>query len=551
MKRHDNIKHFLHSVRDRLNKALLFRTVQWSFLATGIALMVISTVFIICGRHVPIWIYFTGLLCTAIAIVCVWAIKRYDLDGAGHFADNFFKLHDGVVSFSKFESQGKQGGFFDLQADQVEDTVNHSDNPQHIPLGLSKRVCTIALALMIAALSMGFFDDSDAVKQKRLLQEVTLSRSKQVNSELKKELEDVLKHLEKEQDQDADAKKQLSELKKLVKDLKVTEDQKKAMSQYAKLERELQKMLSSTKQRKDELLLDRVGDKLKSIRDGKQLGKKLSQKDYKAAAEELEKLKLKLKLDKMKSKEEKKKLAKLKNISQQMATAAESSLSKKAQSGKQNSPENPSQKSESKKSLAQKMAELNEAVENQQKSQCESGCKNANSEISELSKALSKLANKRSMQQAMKSLSQKLSQSQKLMACKPGKGKKPGMGKMPGMGDKPGMGSKPEMGKVPGMGTKPGGLQAGDGSVDSRTDKKTPDSDNGNIQSMEGIKGQGPSDVTTEEANSGTGSVSGAVAKRKLQYRKQAEAYIQRQDVPSEVKQGVKHYFENIHQADK
>ena len=67
---------------------------------------------------------------------------------------------------------------------------------------------------------------------------------------------------------------------------------------------------------------------------------------------------------------------------------------------------------------------------------------------------------------------------------------------------------------------------------------------------MEGIKGQGPSDVTTEEANSGTGSTSGGVAKRKLQYRKQAEAYIQRQDVPSEVKQGVKHYFENIHQLE-
>ena len=88
------------------------------------------------------------------------------------------------------------------------------------------------------------------------------------------------------------------------------------------------------------------------------------------------------------------------------------------------------------------------------------------------------------------------------------------------------------------------------GTSNKTSNEKTPDNDNGNITMLEGIKGEGSSDVTTEEANSGTGSASNAAAKRQLKYRKQAEAYIQRQDVPSEVKQGVKHYFENIHQTE-
>ena len=95
-----------------------------------------------------------------------------------------------------------------------------------------------------------------------------------------------------------------------------------------------------------------------------------------------------------------------------------------------------------------------------------------------------------------------------------------------------------------------GGKGAGKGTSNKTTSEKTPDIDNGNISKLEGTKGTGPSDVTTEEANSGTGSVSGAAAKRQLQYKKQAEAYILRQDVPSEVKQGVKHYFENIHNTE-
>ncbi len=326
MTQHENIKHFLHSVRDRLNMALLFRTVQWAFLFAGIALMIAASTFVICGRHVPAWIYLVGLICTGIAILAVWAIKRFDLDRAGHFADNFFKLHDGVVSFTSFESNGKQGGFYDLQADQVDDCVRHANNPDHIPLGLSRRVCTIALGLMIAALSMGFIDDSDAVKERELLKDQTLSKTEQVNTELKKELEELLKELQQKQTEDSEEKKQLDELKKLVKELQITDDQKKAMSQYAKLERELHKMLNSAQQRKDELLLDRVGEKLKSIRDGRQLGNKLSQKDYKAAAEELKKLKQDP--EKKDSKEEKKKFAKLKNMSQQMLAAAEASLLK-------------------------------------------------------------------------------------------------------------------------------------------------------------------------------------------------------------------------------
>ena len=544
MKQHDNIKHFLDSVRARLNKALLYRVVQWSFLAEGIALLLIASVFILFGYSVPVWIYFTFLLCTAIVILTIWSVKRYDLDGACRFADNFFQLHDGVVSFTRFESQGKDSGFYELQANQVEDCVRHTDNPDHIPLGVSRRVCSIALALMFSAFSMGFIDDSEAVKERRFQQELTLSKTAQVNAELKKEIDDVLKDIEKELDVDSESKKQLNELKRMVKDFKITENQKKALSQYAILERKLYKMLNSTQQRRDELLLDRAGEKLKSIRDGRQLGNKLSRKDYKAASEELKKLKLKQ--DNMKSIEEQKKLAKLKNIAQQMALAAESSLSKMSDRfNKKNSVDQmskmskncqsfpqkcSSEKSDSKKSLAQKMAELKEAVEGQCKNQCQMGCKSTNCKMDELSKAMYKLSSKRAMQGKMMSLSKKLGQCQGFMTGGKGKSLQACISQC----------------QSPGK----GGKGAGMGTSSKTSNEKTPENDNGNLTSIEGIKGHGPSEVTVEEANSGTGSASGAAAKRQLQYKKQAEAYIQRQDVPPEVKEGVKHYFENIHNTE-
>ena len=101
-------------------------------------------------------------------------------------------------------------------------------------------------------------------------------------------------------------------------------DLKDAMRQYAKLEKELNTMLSKLQQRQDEQLYEKMGEALQESDQAKALGKKLAERKYRDAAEELKKHKV----DKNASPEEQRKqLEKLKAVSQRMASEAERSRS--------------------------------------------------------------------------------------------------------------------------------------------------------------------------------------------------------------------------------
>jgi hypothetical protein len=63
---------------------------------------------------------------------------------------------------------------------------------------------------------------------------------------------------------------------------------------------------------------------------------------------------------------------------------------------------------------------------------------------------------------------------------------------------------------------------------------------------IQGQKGQGPSDKTIEAADSGDRTGSRRAGARERTYQKQAESFVRREDVPAEVKEGVKNYFKTI-----
>jgi hypothetical protein len=95
---------------------------------------------------------------------------------------------------------------------------------------------------------------------------------------------------------------------------------------------------------------------------------------------------------------------------------------------------------------------------------------------------------------------------------------------------------------------KAGGKKPGTGTVASRRDERDELVDNGQTQQLKGIKGTGESLTTTESAESGSGTSTRKGDARQRAFQRQFESFVAREDVPEQVKSGVKRYFEVIHE---
>ena len=71
-----------------------------------------------------------------------------------------------------------------------------------------------------------------------------------------------------------------------------------------------------------------------------------------------------------------------------------------------------------------------------------------------------------------------------------------------------------------------------------------------NQEQLQGQKGSGPSDTMVEDTDSGTGISSRRAKAVKRSFAQQVEQFVQRDDVPEEMKLGVREYFERIHEVE-
>lgn len=338
------------------------------------------------------------------------------------------------------------------------------------------------------------------------------------------EVEDVLDELEKEQ-VDIETLAQAKQIQKMVEQLKQTKDQKEAMLQYAQLEKQLNNMLNSVMLKKDEQLLESIAKELKNDQDGKELGKMLAQKQYDKAGEELKQYKQDV--DKQ-DEQAKKQLAKLNSIAQKMQSAlspsqrnSSNASENKAKPGgncSDSASESEFAQSMSEMSMAELVNKLKESAAGCKSSMCQGNCNKLNATLSSMSKKMSNINSKNILSKKFSELSKKLGQCQS--QC-----------------------SGTSLCQNPNA----GGKGIGAGSVDLRTDKTNLLEDNGNTVFIQGLKGDGPSEKTTEDSDSGTAQASNTRYAVQKEYQKQMESFIQREDIPEEVRQGVKNYFENIH----
>ena len=539
----ENVREFVNQVASRLNRHRFLNVCLWATLLAGLTMLVISLFYIVPGYAVPkIW-YAIVFGTAAVSALAWWALNRVSNKQAAAYSDQHFSLKDSVWSCLNFAEQGKSGDFFQLQAKQTGEKIQQQQI-ESIKYRPAYYIAFLALLLVMISVALGFKPAAQHIVELQKQQKQTLQLTAAANEDLRdmvRELEDSLESEEERKLVNPD------KLRKWVDELSETKDRKEAMRQYARLEMKLNRAAELLRQRNAERLLDAAALELKKEELSKEFGKKIEQKKYKQAANDLKKMKPE-KLDPKKFKklsEQRKQLAKLKAIANRMADAARntkkaSSRDLKASKGKHRADDSASADdladddasdiSDALEELEEELEELDEKMEiaeladkddredaEERLEECEECKDGIGAKLDELGDKLIRLARKRAASQKLKKLSQRCSQCQAMAIAR-----------------------------------SRGGKKAGKGSVDSkREDDNKKQINNQQYTRLKGIKGKGKSLVKTENASSGSGVSGRKHAAKKRDFKRQFESFVGREDIPEDLKSGVKNYFSNIHQKEE
>ena len=521
------VEQFIFSVGRRVDRHRLFDVVFWAMIGGGALMLTIALCYVLSGARVP-WHWYPTVLVATVAIAwCVdWCLRLTDEDAAA-YADRFFGLKNSVRSWLGFSREQKQGGFYELQSAQTATLVQQVDINQ-IRYQTPWKLVVPGIALVAASALMGFKPESPIRIAARQQQADTLAMTEATNREIKELLDEL------EQAVDDENEKLLLEPDKLrqwVDELKETTDLHEAKRQYAKMEMKLNRAYDALEQRKDEQLLDEAAKELRKDFDSQELGKKLEHKKYKRAAEELEDLepgdKNDQKIDPKKLSETRKELAKLKAATKRMAAAA-----RNTQGDGESGDGEDAEDSEDENDLADLIEDLEEATEEYDESleeielregtddqdlegdedELDKYSEAMRSKLDDLGEHLKKMASRRKARSKLRKLSKRFSQAQ---SSNPSK--------------------------------RRGGKKAGEGSEDSNRQQRDERVDNGQNTKLKGIKGKGPSLTQIQATDDGDGVSRIRAKATKREFKQQFESFVDREDIPDDLRTGVKNYFTNIH----
>jgi hypothetical protein len=501
-------------------------------------LIVVGLCYVVRGYALPgAWI--GAILATVpLAAATLWAVRRLSVERTARFTDGFFQLHDAVTSYLHFASQGRRDGYYALQAQQTAERVAGLDSDA-IRYQPPKRLSCLALGLLAVAIPISLCPPSDEVLDRLAMEERVEEESAAIKEALLKEAD---KLAEETRDKEEEKLVEPNKLRRWVDELKTTKDRTEALRQYARLEHKLDEKRQSLQRKEDEQLLERAAAELAKGEETKSMAETLTKKEYDKAAEDLKNLKP----NKSKSADQQRRdMARLKSVAQRMALAARPVKSParnaKPAAGKQSDASSSSGKqgesaaggngakktpgksgTSSDGGLAETIDELAEAVEELDKAEdckekCESCQKAFCERVDKLADQLKKLAICRRADCRLGKLCRRCGECQSNMCC-----------------------ASPNA----------GGHKAGWGSNTARRNERDALVDNGQTTQLKGIKGSGPSITAVEAAESGSGVSNRGGAARQRAFKHQFESFVQREDVPETVRDGVKQYFQIIHEAD-
>lgn len=540
------VKAFITQVQRRLVWQRLATAGVWVLAAVSTCLLLVALAYVVQGYAVDRQWYVVAA-CTAVAATLLAGVVRIaSQETAARFADQHFDLKDTLISSLHFARDQKTGGFYALQQEQAAKQVKELE-AKRIAWQPPRWPAFTGMALAAIAIALAFKSPSQAVQQRLALEDLTIEQTSLANAQLEELVRDL-----NEQTTDPLEREMIEpdKLREMVDSLGKTKDQKEALRQYAKLEQQLNKQLAKLQQKRDEHLMQAAAEELKKSKETKPLAKTLEQKKYDKAAKQLEDMKPE---EGKQLSEQQKQLAKMQAASKRMAAAVRNQRGKNAsasasKSSKQGKSANASSSAKGGKSgsaqggngsaggdLGQAIEDLEESLEewndalaeatrqekqngecdSQCKSQCQSGRKKAGQCMSKLSRYMKKMACKKKACDSLSKLCK---------AC-----------------------SNCQSGLCQSQSLKNG---RGIGSSSNFSERLARDEvmDNGNTESLKGIKGQGPSQTSIETAEEGTGVASRGTTKSAREYKRQFESFVSREDVPDEVRAGVKQYFQSIHQ---
>ncbi len=573
---------FVRQIRRRLNWHRMLRCGLGS-VATGAAVMLcVATGYVWAGYAVPVIAWPVAAAGCAVVTLVAWLMVRIGDDEAAHFVDTNFELKDSVRSCRNFSLAGKTGGFYSLQAIQTQAGVA-GKSCESIRYGPSYRLAGLAGLMLLIAVVLGF-KGTDPVVLDRIGQEnATAAMTSKVNRELREMIDGLERSID-----DENEKKLVdpNKLREWVDQLEETRDLREAMRQYARLERKINQAAEAIQQKKEEQLLDLAAEELKKQDETRDLGDTLKQKKYDQAAKKLGELDPEKKASESdankKLSEKKKELARLRAAANRMADAARRSANQPDQKGNQkNSPNapdaegkdrannaadrnrkkqaqqadgqpdkagNPQQQpgdidqdgelTEMLEDLEEGVEELDQAIQEAEMQEGQAGEEEdgekrmaasqnrVQGDLERLQKKLMKMARQRSAQSRLRQLGAKAGLAAENAAQNGG-------GKSGSHADN----SSGTGGKEPGTGTSDAQREGAD-NVDVK----------GWQSALKGIKGEGPSLTKIESADDGTG-VSGRTGEAKQrEFQRQFESFVERADIPEDLRNGVKNYFTQIHE---
>jgi len=555
---HGPIEKFVSVVGARLNRHRLWTTLVWSAAAGAGLLVLFGLWYTLRGYAVPDGAIAAAIVTAVVGAVIAWRTRLFSVDSAARTSDQYYRLHDAISSYLHFRRSGRSGGYYSLQAAQTRERVEPLD-PQSIRYEPPKRGIVLAACLVAVAIPLSLRGPSEAVLRQQELEAQTKEATAVINDSLAKTIEELRKETA-----DPNEKELLdpNKLRKWVDELKQTPDHKEALRQYAELERKLNEARLAVQNKRDEQLLERAARELETSRETQPLADELKQKNYDKAAEQLNKMAQQEKTDSLDK--QRKDLARLKAAAQHMAAAARAARSSpkdakasasakeaksqsassnsKSGSGAGNSSAAGGAASEGGGEMAQAMEDLDKAVSDLDKS-----LEDAKRQEAELGQCdAKKLGECQACKQSVSLQLAKLCNGlKKLGVCKRCDAK---LCKLCSMCSQCQGGLCQSSALC--LNPKAGGHKPGTGTVESRRDERDELVDNGQTTQLKGIKGTGPSLTTVEAAEDGSGTSTRKGDARQREFKRQYESFVAREDVPEQVKSGVKRYFEVIHEIE-
>lgn len=538
----NEIKKVLRLSQNQINLSVLLRSVFVGVIVSCSICLVANIYFIVQGYAAQTYLYFINFGLFVLLATIHFLIYFVNMPKTAVIVDKAYNLKEGLLSHIGFQNKGLAAGVFKLQEDKLIADLSEVRGKSLFVMP-HKNLIWLSVMLLTSMCLVGFMPESERVASKKKQEEQMLKITAKNIEELNKALEELEKEL-------TDEEKELLKKSKIIQAVKEIEENKnkeEAFSDLAKLEQELRKELKSDQFQANLATLKNLEEEALKFEETKELGEDLQKKDFKKAAEDLKKFELDEKLlkDLQEELKNKKELSKeeMKELKEKLANKVASqaknmkalnksvkkSLSKENANGKEGVAGELGELSEElseiegdldKLAYISKMEKLSKEELEELMKNCEN-CQNCsgdcNSKLDKLGKSLKKMGVQKGYMDKLFNMKEKLNMAQMAVATES---------------------------------IMPGGKKPGEGVDRNLTGQKDSLKDNSQFTQIKGQKGEGAGLVSIEDAASGTGVSRVQGKATKVEFKAQAESFMNREDIPDDLKGGVKNYFNSIHNID-